>query len=266
MHSLKIIVIVMFCFSLLSCEKVIDVKIRDADAKIVIEGVITDEPGSLKVKLTRTVKYNNSNQFPSITGATVKVKDNGVEYILNEISPGVYGNTLVSGQVGHHYELTVTTGTETFTASSTMQVPVPIDTILIARGPFGQHKFASVYYTDPAGINNGYRFIQYVNGQKEPAIFWDNDEFTDGQTTAVRLDNGVNNDSDPRMIHSGDSVRVELLSLDDVIYRFWSTLQMGGADGDGFTASPANPVTNIQGGALGYFSAHSIRSMTVIAP
>jgi hypothetical protein len=250
---------------LLSCEKVIDVKIRDADSKMVIEGVITDEPGSLKVVLTRTVKYNSGNQFPNVTGATVRIKDNGVEYLLSELAPGVYVNNLVNGIPGHQYDLTITTGSEIFTASSTMQIAVPIDTVIIARAPFTSQKKASVYYTDPAGINNGYRFIQYVNGKKDPAIFWDNDEFTDGQTTAVRLDNGVDNDSDRRTIHTLDTVRIELLSLDDVIYRFWSTLQFGGASGDGFTASPANPVTNIKGGALGYFSAHSVRSMTVIA-
>lgn len=266
MRSLTISILLVVCLGLLSCEKVIDVDIRDADAKIVIEGVITDEPNSLKVTLTRTIKYSSSNQFPAVTGATVKIKDNGVEYTLNEVLPGIYENIMVRGRVGHLYELSVTTGTETFTASSTMQVPVPIDTVIIGRGPFGQHKFASVYYADPAGINNGYRFIQYVNGRKDQAIFWDNDEFTDGQTTAVRLDNGVDSDSDPRAIHTGDIVKIELLSLDDVIYRFWSTLQMGGADGGGFTASPANPVTNIKGGALGYFSAHAIRQMTVIAP
>lgn len=266
MRSLKTMIIVLFCLGLLSCEKVIDVKIRDADARVVIEAVITDQPSSLKVLLTRTIKYSNSNQFPGITGATVKIKDNGVEYTLNEVLPGVYENIFVRGRVGHHYELSVTTGAETYTASSTMPVSVPIDTVHITGGIFGRQKFASVYYTDPVGINNGYRFIQYVNGRKDPAIFWDNDEFTDGQTTAVQLDNGVDSNTDPRAIQSGDIVRIELLSLDDVIYRFWSTLQMGGADGDGFTASPANPVTNIKGGALGYFSAHTVRSMTLIAP
>ena len=79
------------------------------------------------------------------------------------------------------------------------------------------------------------------------------------------LDNEVS-DSDPRSIHSRDTVTVELQSLDDPIYRFWSTLVFGGASGSSFTASPANPITNITGGALGYFSAHSIRKKTLIAP
>jgi hypothetical protein len=250
----------------ISCEKVIQVNINDAEMKYVIEGVITDQPGDCKVFLTRTRKVSETNQFPKISGAIVKVNDNGTDYILAETSPGVYQTNLLNGTPGHQYKLSVSVNSQLFTASCTMQVPVPIDTILISRSPFGQNKLASVFYTDPRGINNGYRFIQYVNGVKDPAIFWDNDEFTDGQRTAVLLENDVNSASDPRAIHSGDMVKIELLSLDDPIYRFWSTLLFGGADGSSFTASPANPVTNIQGGALGYFSAHSVRSMTVIAP
>jgi hypothetical protein len=35
---------------------------------------------------------------------------------------------------------------------------------------------------------------------------------------------------------------------------------------DGQSASPANPLSNIQGGALGYFSAHTVQRRTVIIP
>ena len=266
---MRVLLFVFFCIacvSLLSCEKVIEVKIRDADARFVIEGVITDQAGATKVLVSRTRKFYENNQFTGISGAVVKIKDNGTEYTLNETSPGVYETNLITGTPGHRYDLSVSVNGELFTATSTMQVPVPIDTVVIDRGPFGQNKFAYVFYTDPVGINNGYRFIQYINGLTDPAIFWDNDEFTDGQTTAVLLDNGVDDQNNPLNISTGDVVTIELLSLDDPIYRFWSTLEMGGANGNAFTASPANPVTNIQGGALGYFSAHSIRKMTVVAP
>lgn len=265
MRSFNKWVYIIISLLFISCEKVIEVKIKDAEMKYVIEGVITDQPGECKVLLSRTKKISDNNQVPGISGAVVKVKDNGIEFLLNETSPGVYETNSLNGTPGHQYQLSVTINSDLFTASCTMQAPVPIDTILIGHGPFGQNKFAFVYYTDPRGINNGYRFIQYVNGSRDPAIFWDNDEFTDGQRTAVLLDNEVS-DSDPRSIHTGDTVTVELLSLDDPIYRFWSTLQLGGAGGSSFTASPANPVTNIMGGALGYFSAHSVRKMTVIAP
>jgi hypothetical protein len=255
MRGINNLIIACICFGLFSCEKVIEVKIREADQKYVIEGVIADEPGSCKVLLSRTKKIFESNQVTGISGATIKVSDNGVEHMLTETSPGVYESTVLAGIPGHRYDLSVAVNGELFTATCTMQQPVPIDTLIIDRGPFSSTKHVYVYYTDPAGINNGYRFIQYINAVKEPDIFWDNDEFTDGQTTAVRLDNGVN---------TGDTVLVELLSLDEPMYKYWSTLIMGGASGSSFTASPANPVTNITGGALGYFSAHSVRRRTVI--
>ena len=266
MRSRNIYFFIIAGLGLTSCEKVIEIKIKESDMKYVIEGVITDEPGVCKISLTRTVRFSDPNVFPAVSGASVKVSDNGTEYILSETSPGIYQTNAINGTPGHLYRLTVTVNSEIFTASCNMLPPVPLDTLYIARGPFGSYKFPHIVYTDPAGINNGYRFIQYVNGVKDPAVFWDNDEFTDGQSSALRLDNGISDDNDPRTIHTGDVVTIELLSLDDPIYRFWSTVQFGGAAGSAFTASPANPITNITGGALGYFSAHSVTKRTVIAP
>ncbi len=71
---------------------------------------------------------------------------------------------------------------------------------------------------------------------------------------------------DPRNIKSGDEVRIEMLSLDEAIYKYWYSLRSGGGDGSGNTAAPDNPLTNIDGGALGYFSAHTVNRKTVIAP
>lgn len=264
MKAFKKILFFIVIASLLSCEKVIDIDIRDADRKYVIEGVVTNE-GFCQVWITETVHFNEPSVFPTVSGAQVTISDNGIAQNLPQVVPGVYGSNLVNGVPGHVYDLTVKITDKIFTARCTMLPPVPIDTLYIARGPFGGHKFPHVRYTDPAGVNNGYRFVQYKNGIKDPAIFWDNDEFTDGQTSLLFLDNGVSGDTDPRTIHTGDTVQVDLLSLDDPIYRFWSTVQFGGAAGSAFTASPANPVTNIKGGALGYFSAHSVTRRTVVS-
>lgn len=251
--------------SLVACEKVIEVDIREADRKFVVEGVLTNT-GICEVRLSRSVHFSDPSVFPPVTGALVIIRDNGVAQLVPEVSAGVYELATFIGTPGHIYELEVRIGSQVFTAMSRMMSPVPMDTLYVAPGPFGGFLFPHVQYTDPAGINNAYRFIQYKNRVKDQGIFWDNDEFTDGQTSLLRLDNGVNRDDDPRAIHSGDTVAVELLSLDDPIYRFWSTVQFGGAAGSAFTASPANPITNIQGGALGYFSAHSVTRRSVIVP
>jgi len=249
-----------------SCQKVIDLELREAEIKYVIEGIITNEPGVCKVYITQSKNFNENNQFSKVSNAVVAVSDNGVEKNLSENEPGLYETSLINGTPGHVYQLVVTVNGQVFTATSTMPQPVLMDTLYVSPGPFGQYKFATLYYTDPAGVNNGYRFIQYVNGVKEPTIFWENDEFTDGQRVYMQLDASASEKDDPRNIKTGDEVMVEMLCLDDPVYEFWYTMRTGGGDGNDNTASPANPVTNIAGGAMGYFSAHTISRKSVIAP
>ena len=251
---------------LCSCNKVIELNLRDTEIKYVIEGVITNEPGICTVKLSETKNFNEDNQFQKVSGAIVKVKDNGIQTTLTEVQPGLYETGLITGTPGHIYELSVSINNQSFTATSTMPQPVGMDTLYVSPGPFGEYKFATVGYTDPGGINNGYRFVQYLNGVKEPTIFWDNDEFTDGQFVIIQLDNGADEKDDPRNIKTGDKVTIEMQSLDEPVYEFWYTLAFGGGDGNGNTAAPANPITNIKGGALGYFSAHTVSRKSVVAP
>jgi hypothetical protein len=232
----------------------------------VVEGVITNEPGSCFVYLSRTQPFNADNNFEKVSSAVVKIKDNGVETLLVETQPGVYHSTVLTGVPGHLYDLSVTINNQVFTATCTMPHPVKLDTLFVAPGPFGQFRFANVAYTDQAGIDNNYRFVQFLNGKQDPEIFWENDEFTDGQQILELLDTGVDKQDDPRNINSGDQVTIEMLGIDETIYKYWYSLQSGGGDGGGSSAAPANPVTNIKGGALGYFSAQTIDRRTVIAP
>jgi hypothetical protein len=262
-RKLSLLIIVV---SFISCNKVIDLKLRDSEIKYVIEGIITNEPGVCRIYLSQSKNFNEDNQFKEVTGAMVKVKDGGTEVQLSESHPGTYETDQINGTPGHVYQLSVIIGNQSFSASCTMPQPVYMDSLYISRGPFGQFKFATITYTDPAGADNGYRFVQYVNGVKEPTIFWEDDEFTDGQSVTMQLDASADEKDDPRNIKTGDEVTVEMLCLDEPVLRYWSTLRTGGGDGDGNTAAPSNPLTNIEGGALGYFSAHTISRKKVIAP
>ena len=266
MRFLKKAMIVLVLVSFYSCKKVIDLKLKDSDIKYVIEGVVTNEPGVCKVSISQSKPFYEDNQFATVSGAKITIKDNGLEVPLTETQPGVYETKAINGTPGHVYQLSVVIESQTFIASCTMPRPVSFDTLYIEPGPFNQFKFATVGYNDPAGEKNFYRFVQYLNGKKDPTIFWDSDEFTNGMLQLTMLDTGVDEQDDPRNILSGDEVTVEMLCLDEPIYKYWYSLQTGGGDGSVNSAAPANPITNIQGGALGYFSAHTIKRRTVIAP
>jgi len=251
---------------IVSCSKVIDIDVRQADVKYVIEGMITNEPGNCLVQIGRSKNFNERNDFEKISGAAVHVFDNDEVFELQETEPGRYENALLNGVPGHNYRLEVVVDGQTFNSSSTMPQLVTMDSLYVSRGPFGQFKFATIIYSDPAGANNGYRFVQYVNGVKEPTVFWENDEFTDGQSVTLQLDASADEKDDPRNIKTGDEVLVVMQTVDEPVFEFWYSLRAGGGDGDGFAAAPSNPLTNIVGGALGYFSAHTVDRRTVVAP
>lgn len=260
---IPVVIVVIFA---MSCTKVINIDVRDSDRKYVIEGVITDVPGDCKVFITQSTNFNEENNFDKVDNAVVTIRDNGSAVLLERTAPGVYETAAITGTPGHIYELSVQVDGVAFTSTCTMPQAVDIDSLYIDKGPFGTFKFAHVWYTDPRNIDNGYRFIQYVNGVKEPTIFWDDDEFTDGDEVFNMLDVSAEEKDDPRNIKTGDEVTVQLLTIDEAVMKYWRSLRSGGGSGEGFSAAPANPLTNIEGGALGYFSAHTVRQRSVVAP
>lgn len=249
---------------ILSCEKVIDIPSRESDLRHVIEGVITNEPGVCWVLISETQHFNLGNEFKPVSGAYVSVRDEGREFILTETSPGKYEATGLNGIPGHTYMLHVRIGNQEYNATSRMPMPVILDTMYISPGPFGDFLFPNVAFSDPAGITNHYRFVQYRNGRKDPAIFWENDEFGDGEMVTLQLDNGITEQDDIRAIGVGDTVTIEMLCIDEPVYKYWYSMEFSGGGGDGNVAAPSNPISNIKGGALGYFSAHSIDRRTEV--
>src|SRR5262249_29623754 len=136
-HSNKIL----FAFlisTITSCTKVINIKVRDTDVKYVIEGVITDQAGDCKVYLTRSRNFNEDNDFEKVSGASVKISDNGNDVVLTESSPGLYQTSTISGTPGHVYNLTVELNGSVFTSSCKMPQPVDMDSVYISKGPFGR--------------------------------------------------------------------------------------------------------------------------------
>lgn len=61
-----------------ACEKVINVDLNNAAKKYVIEGIITDQPGSAVIKITQTKDFDEDNNFPGVSGALVTINDNGI--------------------------------------------------------------------------------------------------------------------------------------------------------------------------------------------
>lgn len=248
-----------------SCEKVVNTRLQTAESRYVIEGYITNED-TCRVRLSLTTSFSDSNHFRGVGGAIVHISDNGAApVLLPETTKGVYETLLLKGLPGHHYRLEVMAGDNVFTASCTMPQPVTLDSLFISRVAFAgkRRNVANVVYSDPATEVNYYNFVEYVNREEMADVFVNSDNLSNGRTVQFSLYTPTELELNDN-IHTGDTVRVEMQSIDAAIYQFWYSLNAS-ASGSGVLATPANPVSNISGGALGYFSAHTVESREVLA-
>ncbi len=263
----RILFVLITAFVLTSCEKVIDIALNDSEKRYVIEGVLTDHAGDCAVRVSKTQSFSNSNDFEGVTGAEVSITDhNGNAATLTDIAAtGVYRSGTLTAATGRFYTLRVAIDGAVFTASCTMPAMVNMDSLYMQEERFfGETvQLANVTFSDPPGKGNSYRFVQYVNGLKERNIFIRDDDYSDGKASVVTLFIAPDDDGDE--IKSGDTVKVEMLCIAPEIYKYWYSLDQG-ASGYSNSASPANPVSNMEGGALGYFSVHTVQSKTVVVP
>ena len=268
-NSLVFINILTVVLALTSCEKVVQLDLDKVEKKYVIEATLTDQPGSGKVILSETKNFEENNTFNGISGAKVTITDNNAAPVtLAETAAGVYQAPALTGVSGHTYKLDVSVNGNVFTATCVMPARVPLDSLYITTRTFFDetNKYATVHYKDPLGIKNAYRFIQYVNGVKEKTIFVRDDDNNDGERIERTLLYFYDDDeADAKRINSRDVIRVEMLCLSYPVYKYWYSLTES-ATGDNQSATPGNPLTNIQGGALGYFSAHTVEGKTVVVP
>ena len=251
-----------------SCRKVIDVDIKNVAKKYVIEAVITDQQDSSKVLVSTTKNVSENNDFQGISGASVTVTDNaGIVTTFTEDSAGYYYARSFKGAMGKTYTLRININGEAFTAVSAMPQKVSMDTLYISDELlFGERrKLSNTAYQDPPGKGNCYRYVQYINGKKGKTIFTNNDDYTDAKYVEAKLWYLADDAQEDQKIKSGDSVTLDMLCIDPAVYKYWFSLNQS-ATGNSQSASPANAVTNITGGALGYFSAHTVQSKTVVAP
>lgn len=252
-----------------SCQKVIDVDTKDTGAKYVVEAVVTDKPGESKVLLSLTKNVSESNTFPGIGGAVVTITDGaGSSTVFTETTPGNYEAQAFTGVQGKTYSLQVQVNGETFTAGSIMPQKITLDSISISDELlFGEsRKLVNLSYQDPAGKGQCYRYVQYINGKKSKPIFVNNDDYSDGKYVETKLWYLVDDDeNEDEEIKSGDTIMLDMLCIEPAVYKYWYSVNQS-ATGNSQSASPANPVTNIRGGALGYFSAHTVQTMSVVVP
>ena len=254
-----------------SCQEVVSIDLNKADPHIVIEGIISDQPGPYAVKVSKTGNYFESSlYFPSVAGAQIVVMDDkGQLDTLKEVDQGTYFSTTLKGITGRTYSMSVINEGKTYTASSYMPAKILIDSIYaVKRNGFRSEPGYDIYvmFKDPPEPGNYYR----LNARSSTLIPADSidgrryrlytDKLTNGNEMTERIRAGGK-------VQSGDTITLELLSIDKAAYDYFSTMRdILSSDRSPTSLSPANPNTNLTNGSLGYFAAFAMDTKKIIIP
>lgn len=240
------------------CDKEITLPLDENQSMLVIDAVVTDEVGPYYVKLTKSVAVSAVSKFPEVSNALVIMKDNfGLSDTLKYTSNGLYLTNKIKGAYGNTYFLEVTLDGKKYTAQSTMPNKVPLDSLTINDLTiFSESQYSVIpMYTDPITIGNNYRFIQIINDTLDKTYYIFNDNLNNGNENQRPL----NSNDDSLQVKLNDLVSVEMQCISSPTYLYYNSLRQIGGAGPGGGTIPANPPSNIVGGALGIFSAHTVQ-------
>lgn len=244
-----------------SCEKVVDLKYKSNQSRIVIEGNISNQAGPYFVKITKSIFLPETGNYPTIDNASVNISDDaGNSETLTPQGNGMYSTTTLNGAEGRTYTLTVQAENQTYTAQSTMPQRVIFDSIKIEKLLVtGETEYNLIpVYNDPIAKGNNYRFALSVNNKLINQHFVQNDVVRNGVVNTVGLE--INDDD--LKFKAGDSITVKMQCIDKNVALYYTTLALMADSGPGGGTSPNNPPTNITNGALGVFSAHIVETKT----
>lgn len=284
-YFIKILFLLIIIIAI-SCEKDITVDLPQPEQKIVLEGAI--ENGEYPyLYVTKNVAYFDKvdtntliNMIALDSSAVITVTHENIVDTLhpmidfNNIIPIKYqGN--IKGEIGKTYILNAKIFGKTYTASTKIPVPVPLDSVKFKLrqpdSPDDSTGFLWMYATDPDTAGNYYRLFSKTLGKDNvfvhPTTSVADDQYFNGVSVEYRIYRGYNplvgeepdqsQEDVPRWVFiKGETVVLKFCSLDVKHYNFWYSIELQNAsDGNPF-ASPVTIKSNIEGGALGIWGGY----------
>ena len=291
MKKIYLIILAILTIGFTSCEKNIDVDFPPGDTPYVIEGYI--ENGTVPIiSISRGISFLSSitstdfnNLFVNNAVVSISV-DGGAPILMTPINFGgatIYTNLSLSGEVGKRYDLLVQVDGKTFTATTSILAPRPLDSLVYkqAEGLKGTEDSLvelTAWYSDPIESENYSRMLTKKNSEAFYDVAFNsvyNDFIINGQQVSFTVFGGKqslqNNDSADFSQYGyfkrGDTVYVKWASIDKNQYDFWNTFEaQSGSFGNPF--SPTVLIkSNIKGsGGIGIWASYGASLDTIIIP
>lgn len=279
---------------LFGCEKKVDFTLKQQPDKLVVEATIENRQPPMVI-LSKSVGYfsqitpqilaqtfvHNADVFISNGILTHKLKEysrplgNNLTFYYYSIDSSNLNNAFI-GQPDQSYSLRIVTEGKEYTSMTTIpKITKRIDSVWWKKPQVTTDTTRAILMvkaTDPPGFGDYIRYFTKINSEPfYPALnsVFD-DLFVDGTTYEIQVNRGVDRNA-PRQegdhfFRRGDTVTLKLSNIDKATYDFWRTMEFSYASvGDPFS-SPTKVLTNMVGGALGYFGGYASQYRTIIIP
>lgn len=255
-----------------ACDRPIDLDIDQVPPKLVIQGQVTDQKEKSFIYLTWSNLFYDAGDPRVETGGYVVVKDGEGNEVVFEHNPDSLGMYLPPtdfvGVKGKIYTLEIEVDGVDYSASDTLPGTAAIDSLTSSVNvresldPDEEGRFydVKIYGKEPKEELNFYMFRFYRNDtivrRFSSDIFVTDDTFLGEEIKGFPF---------PFYSAESDKVVLEMYGISRNAFIYYSDLQLVlGNDGGMFSPPPANPRSNIDGDALGFFLVSSIASDTLI--
>jgi hypothetical protein len=292
----QLTLVLLTIIGLSGCEDVIDLKTETGPTQLVVDGWITNQPGTQTITLTWSSPYFDSNPIQPVLGAKVSVTDNlgNVYSFTDQAGNGKYtwGSLATDslGRVGRKYTLRIAHEQEVYTAQSEIKRVPKVDSLAYTHETLpikpdkdgGQKKgfIVEFYARDFVGAGDTYWIKEVLNGKtnvdkaEKISIAYDAafgaGAPSDGLIFIQPLRRSITYDS---LYQAGSHVGVELHSITNEAFYFLQQVVEQSANGGIYATPIANIKSNVINAdpkgrkALGYFGASAVSRMeTVVNP
>lgn len=238
-----------------ACREVIDFELPVDQPQLVIEGELTywaDDPAKnqVSVRVSNSGNYYDEDVIHPVTDASLQIDDltTGNTYDLSPVEDqaGLYLNKSIPLALGNSYRLRVMYEGSEYESTGTILPVAELDSFSYRyreETTFleeGYYFFFSGRTPKERGVNY-YRFKIYEDDSlynERGDYLIQSDEFLQAEIDTLQLANYA--------FEVGDSVRIEMYSLDKNMFRYYNELvELLFNDGGLFSSPPRNPTTNI---------------------
>jgi len=248
----------------------ININVEDVESILVINGEIEeDKIAWVQISYSEDIDASINTPINYVKNATVSIiTEGGSSEDMPHIGNGIYLGSNIKGMIGETYTMTVTIGSETYTAKSTMFSPPGYQGAWVYeigstdKGG-GSSKYSDEWIiNDPSATRNRYLFEWWANGVHYIRQDWAIDD-----NRVVNANEGLKLFTVTLDPLSNQQIRHRTAEIDKITYDYYNMYEKIVRGLVSVTSqTPYNPVSNFGKGTIGNFRAVAFSSAILLTP